>query len=43
MKKLFSIGVVSLFFGMTAMTLPGQDRGGQGGVRDRLGRGGWYT
>ena len=36
MKKLFSIGVVSLFFGMTAMTLPGQDRGGQGGVRDRL-------
>jgi len=37
MKKLFSLGVVSLFIGMTAMTLIGsQDRGENEGVRGRF-------
>jgi hypothetical protein len=36
MKKLLSIGVACLLVGMTAMTLSGQDRGGNGGVRDRF-------
>jgi len=37
MKKLLSLGVVSLFIGVTAMTLSGsQDRGGNDGIRDRF-------
>jgi hypothetical protein len=37
MKKLFSLGVVSLFIGMTAMTLSGaQDRDVNDGIRDRF-------
>jgi len=37
MKKLLSLGVVSLFIGMTAMTLSGsQDRGGNEGIRARF-------
>jgi hypothetical protein len=42
MKKLLSLGIVSLFIGMTAMTLSGsqghsgKDRGGNDGIRDRL-------
>src|SRR5260370_33609067 len=37
MKKLLSLGIVSLFIGMTAMTLSGsQDRGGNEGIRDRF-------
>jgi hypothetical protein len=43
MKKLLSLGVVSLFIGVTAMTLSGsQDRGGNDGIRDRfMARGDW--
>ncbi len=43
MKKLLSVGVVSLFIGMTAITLSGsQDRGGNEGIRERfIERGGW--
>jgi hypothetical protein len=37
MTKLLSLGVVSLFIGMTAMTLSGnQDRGGNEGIRGRF-------
>ena len=37
MKKRFSLGVVSLFIGMTAMTLIGsQDRGENEGIRGRF-------
>jgi hypothetical protein len=37
MKKLLSLGIVSLFIGMTAMTLSGsQDRSGNEGIRDRF-------
>jgi Lipocalin-like domain len=42
MKKLLSLGVVSLFIGMTAMTLSGsqgqsgKDRGGNEDIRDRF-------
>jgi Lipocalin-like domain len=37
MKKLFSLGIVCLFIGVTAMTLSGsQDRGGDEGIRDRF-------
>jgi len=42
MKKLLSLGVVSLFIGMTAMTLSGshsqngRDRGGNDSIRDRF-------
>jgi hypothetical protein len=37
MKKLLSLGVVSLFIGMTAMTLSGrQDRGGNEGIPERF-------
>ena len=37
MKKLFSLGVVSLFIGMTAMTLSGsQDRDGNESIRGRF-------
>jgi hypothetical protein len=37
MKKLLSLGVVSVFVGMTAMTLPGsQDRGENESIRDRF-------
>jgi hypothetical protein len=37
MKKLLSLGVVSLFIGMTAITLPGsQERNGDEGVRERF-------
>ena len=37
MKKLLSLGVVSLFIGMAAVTLSdSQDRGGNKGVRDRF-------
>jgi len=37
MKKLLSLGVVSLFIGMTAITLSGsQDRGGNEGIRERF-------
>ena len=37
MKKLFSLGVVSLFIGMSAITLSGsQDRGGNEGIRERF-------
>jgi len=37
MKKLLSLGVVSLFLGMTAMTLSGnQDRDVNSGIRDRF-------
>ena len=37
MKKLLSLGVVSLFIGMTAMTQSGsQDRGGNEGIRGRF-------
>jgi hypothetical protein len=37
MKKLLSLGVVSLFIGMTAMTLPGsQERSGDEGIRERF-------
>jgi len=37
MKKLLSLGVVSLFVGMTAITLSGnQDRGGNEGARGRF-------
>jgi hypothetical protein len=37
MKKLLTLGVVSLFIGMTAMTLSGsQDRGGNEGIRGRF-------
>jgi lipocalin-like protein len=37
MKKLLSLGLVSLFIGMTAMTLSGsQDRGGDEGVRGQF-------
>ena len=38
MKKLFSLGVVSLFIGMTAMTLSGaaRDRDVNDGIRDRF-------
>lgn len=37
MKKLLSLAVVSLFIGMTAMTLSGgQDRGGNEGIRGRF-------
>ena len=37
MKKLLSLGVVSLFIGMTAMTLSGsQDRGGNNGIRGQF-------
>lgn len=37
MKRQLSIGVVSLFIGMTAMTLcGGQDRRGNEGIRERL-------
>ncbi len=42
MKKLLSLGVVSLFIGMSAMTLSGsqdrsvKDRGGNEGIRDRF-------
>ena len=37
MKKLLSLGVVSLLIGMTAVTLSdSQDRGGNKGVRDRF-------
>jgi len=37
MKRLLSIGVVSLFIGMTAMTPSGgQDRGGNEGIRERF-------
>jgi hypothetical protein len=37
MKKLFSLGVVSLFIGMTAMTPSGaQDRDVNDGIRDRF-------
>jgi len=41
MKKLLSLGVVSLLIGMTTTTLSGsQDRGGIEGIRDRF-VGGW--
>jgi hypothetical protein len=43
MKKLLSLGVVSLFIGMTAMMLSGsqdRDRGGDEGIRGRF-VGGW--
>ena len=37
MKKLLSLGVVSLFIGVTAMTLSGsEDRGGNEGIRERF-------
>jgi len=37
MKKLLSLGVVSLLIGMTAMTLPGsQDRGGNEDIQGRF-------
>ncbi len=37
MKRLLSLGVVSLFIGVTAMTLSGrQDRGGNSSIRDRF-------
>ncbi|HEY6268737.1 MAG TPA: lipocalin-like domain-containing protein [Candidatus Acidoferrum sp.] len=37
MKKLLSLGVVSLFIGMTAMALTGsQDRGAKEGIRERF-------
>ncbi len=37
MKKLFSLGVASLFIGMTAMTLSGsQDHSGNDGIRERF-------
>lgn len=37
MKRMLSLGVVSLFIGMTAMTLSGsQDRGGDEGVRGQF-------
>ena len=36
MKKLLSAGVVSLLIGMAATTLSGQERGGDGGIRDRF-------
>jgi hypothetical protein len=37
MRKLLSLGVVSLFIGMTAMTLPGsQERSGSEGIRGRF-------
>ncbi len=37
MKKLLSVGVVSLFVAMTAMTLSGsQARSGNEGIRERL-------
>jgi Lipocalin-like domain len=37
MKRMLSIGVVSLFIGMIAMTLcGGQDRGGNEGIRERF-------
>jgi hypothetical protein len=42
MKKLFSLGIVSFFIGMVAMTLSGgqnrtrTDRGGNDGIRDRF-------
>ena len=37
MKKLLSLGLVSLFIGTTAMTLSGsQDHGGNEGIRDRF-------
>lgn len=37
MNKLLSLGVVSLFIGVTAMTLSGsQDRGGNEGIRGRF-------
>ena len=36
MKKLLSLGVISLFIGMTAITLVGQDRDVSDGIRDRF-------
>ena len=37
MNRLFSTGIVSLFIGMTAMTLSGsQDRGGNEGIREQF-------
>jgi hypothetical protein len=37
MKKLISLGVVTLLIGMTSTTLPGgQDRGGNEGIRERF-------
>jgi len=36
MKRLFSLGVVISFIGMTAMTLCGQDRSGNESIRDRF-------
>ena len=37
MKRLLSLGAVSLFIGLTAMTLCGsQDRGSKEGIRDRF-------
>ncbi len=41
MKKLLSLGILSLLIGMTVMALSGQDRGGNGGVRERL-VGAWH-
>jgi len=43
MKKLLSLGLVSLLIGMTAMTLSGsQDRDGNDSIRGSLSeRGGW--
>ena len=36
MTKLLSIGVLSLLFGITPLTLSGQDRDGKEGIRDRF-------
>jgi hypothetical protein len=36
MKRLLSLGIVLLFVGMTAVTLRGQDRGGNDGVRGQF-------
>ncbi|HKV61029.1 MAG TPA: lipocalin-like domain-containing protein [Candidatus Acidoferrum sp.] len=37
MKRMFSLGLVSLFIGMSTMTVSGsQDRGGNEGVKDRF-------
>jgi len=41
MTKLLSIGVLSVLFGITPLTMSGQDRGGSGGVRDRF-VGAWH-
>ena len=36
MKKLLLLGLVSLFFGISATQSVGQDRGGNDGIRDRF-------